>query len=422
MSQSSHEVAAQIEGRRAEVEAELQALMRLQRTVSADIAKVDAEVEPAWDTFTAIAVPDLERRSLEAVARRVHLTALSPDEVYARRERTRVAAEQRLAALRADPRVVEHDTRTNALDIQILELDEAIAPLEASVRVLEMEPMFPELLAHRYGSDEYAIRFWQLNYYKHWKHGDLIVEVHGPRLKQVDFKGIVGIYLDEKRSLETLQGERRRRREEKKAIADLLAAKAEVEALLGDLDGAALKAVRTRLKEYLRAVPPADVFRLFADDDASTIAFKRVAGTARKRDYLRALDDEQLKGTIGELRTMKGKYDRTRAKMLRPKNSHVRWSNDQVQRMLGRPRGDKWQKRRSHWNDARERVVGFHHYDRYDPVGQLLWWDVMTDGQLDGNFISEVRERGPVRYTASTSSPTLHSSDDWRGDDLADVS
>ena len=117
---------------------------------------------------------------------------------------------------------------------------------------------------------------------------------------------------------------------------------------------------------------------------------------------------------------MKNKLLRTRGKLERPKNQHARWSDAEAQRMIGQDRTEKWRKRRAYYDDARTRVVEFHHYDRYDPVRDFLWWDVMTDGRLDGNFIDEVRERGPTHYRHEPATTDVQPA--WRRDDLSDVS
>ena len=68
--------------------------------------------------------------------------------------------------------------------------------------------------------------------------------------------------------------------------------------------------------------------------------------------------------------------------------------------------------------EARTHIVEFHHYERWNPAADVLWWDVMSDGRLDGNFIPEVRARGPVHQAFVPDVSTT----DWRDDRSFDAS
>ena len=104
-------------------------------------------------------------------------------------------------------------------------------------------------------------------------------------------------------------------------------------------------------------------------------------------------------------------------KLIRPKNIGRHWQDADYQRRFGKDRTVSWSKRRSRIRDARTRVVEFHDYSRWDPMRDFLWWDVMTDGQLDGNFIDEVRARGPHTFDRDAAAiATAATRDDYVGD------
>lgn len=382
-----------------DVEVERTQLYRLQRGVDGDARKQAAELEPAWDLLVGVLLPDLLPATLQALVARIPVTALSPAAVAERRIKMFTDAQNRLQNLLADLRVQNAASLVNAIEIKRAELDDNIAPLQASVRLLEDEQMFHELLTWRYGTPEYGVKFWQVAYYRHWKHGDILVEKHGPRLNKADFGGIVSRYLDEKQALATFNAERAKLQEEHKQITSLLQQVQETQALLADVDGVVLKNARTRLKEYLRVLSDKDLFRILQSDEAATLAYKRVVGIGKKQHYLEALNSEQIKASIAELDASEEKLRRNLRKLLRSKYDLQTFSPGEVQRMAGPERTAKWQKRRKHYEETRSTVVEFHHYDRYDPLRDWLWWDVMSDGRLDGNFISEVREHGPSSYS-----------------------
>ncbi len=407
-----------------DIDVEALELQRLQRTVDGDARKQADELEPAWDLLVGVLLPDIDPATLQALVARIPVTALSPAAVAQRRTKMFTDAQARLQHLLADNRVHNAAALLNALEIKRAELDDNIAPLQASVLLLEDEQMFHELLTWRYGTADYAVKFWQVAYYRHWKHGDILVEKHGPRLNKTDFAGIISLYLDEKQALTTFNAERAKFVEEYKEIVSLQQQVHETQALLADVDGVVLKNARARLKEYLRVLPDKDLFRILRTDEAATLAYKRVAGITKKQSYLTALNSEQIRASLVELEQSRQKLRRNLSKLHRPKYAGRAYSDADVRSMAGPDRTAKWHKRREHYVEAHTCVVGFHQYDRYDPMRDWLWWDLMSDGRIDGNFISEVRDHGPSSY----SSHSHHHRDDvdvqpaWRTERDVDMS
>jgi hypothetical protein len=369
-----------------------------------------------------VLLPDIQPTTLQALVARIPVTALSPAAVAERRTRMRIDAQGRLKNLLADGRVQNATSLVNAIEIKRAELDDNIAPLQASVTLLEDEQMFHELLTWRYGTSDYAVKFWQVSYYRHWKHGDIIVEKHGPRLNKTDFGAIVALYVDEKQALRTFNAERAKLLEELKQISSLLQQVQETQALLADVDSVVLKNARTRLKEYLRVLSEKDLFRVLQSDEAATLAYKRVVGIGKKQHYLDALNSEQVKASIAELDASEQKLRRHLNKLQRPKYAGRSFSDEEVRSMAGPDRSARWHKRREHYEEARTAVVEFHHYDRYDPMRDWLWWDLMSDGRIDGNFISEVRDHGPSSYHTHHHRDAVDVQPAWRTERDVDMS
>jgi hypothetical protein len=64
-----------------------------------------------------------------------------------------------------------------------------------------------------------------------------------------------------------------------------------------------------------------------------------------------------------------------------------------------------------------ERIYRFERYDHASFASDFLWWDLMTDGKLDGDFIPEVRHFHDTRE--SQGFPRVSRFED---DDLASAS
>jgi hypothetical protein len=389
---SNRQLLERVESRMQQITIEEAALHKLQRTLGADTARQDEELEGAWDHLAEVLVPRLDVAGLDRLAAGLHLPAIHGQAVATLRHQTLARAAHRRTALLADPRLQQAEAIENEVSIRLAELNEAAAPLQTSTRALENEPLYMELLAHRYGTPEYAVRFWQMSFYKHWKHADIIVEVYGPRLKRESFADIVALYVRERAALDELRqniSAQQGRVAEIKALRDELAV---CETTVATIDGTTLKAVRTRVKDHVKPLDEASLTGLVAFDAGAALAVKRILGVQKKKTYLGAIDQEQVKTSLNDLGVMKQKLGRTRTKLGRSKYQYKTWTRAEAERMVGPDRSDRWHKRRQKIDEARTRIVEFHHYDRWDPVRDMLWWDVMTDGRLDGNFIPEVRD------------------------------
>lgn len=419
MSVTNRQLQQRVENRLRDLTREEEKLHRLQRTLGADAARQDAELEAAWDHLAEVLVPALDVAGLNRLAAGLHLPSVQATAIAAIRHQTLTRATQRLKALQADPRLQQAEGIENEVSIRLTELQEAAAPLETSTRALEGEPLFLELLAHRYGTDEYVVRFWQASYYKHWKHADLVVEAHSSRLKKDTFAAIAASYVVERTALEELRREIGVQQGRLAELKDLKLEAVQCEATIENLDDTTLKAVRTRVKEHVKPLDEAALTGLMAFDPAAALAVKRILGVQKKKTYLGALEAEQVKASLQELAVAKSKLARTRTKLGRSKVQYATYTDALADRMIGPDRTERWDKRRARIEDTRTRIVEFHHYDRWDPVRDMLWWDVMTDGRLDGNFISEVRDRG---HHVHHHHDVVTHNDAWQNDRDVDVS
>lgn len=384
----------QIEERLQSVMLEEQALMKLQRTVGADVALQDTELESAFDALSELLVPALEPHRLDAASAGLHLPSVSAVAIAELRRAIVSKATARRDQLLADVRVTNAETIENEIEIRLAELHDSAAPLERSTGLLEQAPLFRELLAHRYGTPEYAVRFWQVSYYRHWKHADLIVENHGARLKQDSFAAIAILYVREASARDEFRRAINVEKGRLSQVRDLQRELIECQRTIADVEATLLSAARTRIKEHVRPLDDDALASLLRDDPAVALSIKRILGIRKKKGYLGVLDKDQLQASAFELRKTREKLTRTKAKLARPKRRHALHTTAAAERMLGSDRTERWRLRRQRADQARTRIVTFHDYDRWDPVADVLWWDLMTDGRLDGDFIPEVRDRG----------------------------
>lgn len=372
---------------------EEQALIKLQRTIGADVSLQDKELENAFDAFSELLVPTLDPPRLDVVSVGLHLPTVSAAAIADLRRSIISKATARRDQLSVDVRVTNAEAIENEVVIRLAELQDAAAPLEKSTRMLEQAPLFQELLAHRYGTDEYAVRFWQASYYKHWKHADLIVEHHGARLKRDSFAAIALLYVREASARDEFRRAVNVEKGRLSQVRDLQRELIECQRTIADVEATLLSAARTRIKEHVRPLDDDALASLLRTDPAVALSIKRILGIRKKKSYLGLIDTDQVRASAFELRKTKDKLIRTKAKLARPKRRHALHTTAAAERMLGSDRTERWRLRRQRAEQARTRIVTFHDYDRWDPVADVVWWDLMTDGRLDGDFIPEVRDR-----------------------------
>lgn len=387
---SARDVVRAAESQNRWIQAEVARLDTLERDHRARQAEQDQALEDAWSNLVDTLLPSLAGPVLDDASRLLSLAEISSAAVAKRRQDEQSRATARLAAIHADPRFTERAERLTVVSIRVTEIDEYKQPLEESVRALEEEPLFVALVREGYGTDAYTSSWWRLSYFRHWKHADLVVEKHGPRLGATEFGAIRERYLEELRALEAFLAERKELMATAKAITDLEDEEARWQQALQALDGNLLASARAKVRAHLEALPAEERIVLLLPRPDLVIAAKRVAGVEAKRKYLEAMREEQLRRWRADLMRMQDKNRRDIVKLSRPKHQGRAFPRADYDRRF-QDRAAKMEKRYQRYLDARDRIVVFEDYDRWGGR-DLLWWDVMTDGRIDGDFIPEVRE------------------------------
>lgn len=397
---------------------ELRRLTELEQEHDVEEQKLSSSLEDAWQRFTQAALPKLAKEITDPLAALLRLPDVSSQALGERRQAVLQRAHDTLAAIHANPHFVDREEHLNGLDIRLADLDKYAAPLDESTRDLESEPLFWELIQDGYGAPEYKRAWWQLSYYRQWKHADLIVEAHGARLGVSDFSGIRQKYLQEKQALEAFDAERQELLRAKTAIVDMVADESRWQNIIRDIDTNLLDAARARVKAHLEGLPVDDIFPLLASRPDLILAVKRVEGVKAKTRYMREMFEEYVLRARENLIRMKNKNQRDIVKLARPKHSQKRFGVDDYQRRF-KDRTQSYAKRYTRYQDARGRIVGFDDYDRWR-VNDVLWWDLMTDGCMDGNFIHEVNHHHSLRamhsHTANDMSVHARAYDDLQAD------
>jgi hypothetical protein len=388
--------------------------------------EVARRYEEAAGELLALLLPGLDAIALQRAAAVLAYPAILSWGVldHLAEEKTQLA--KRIAEIEADPR---YKTRELLLAPGVGKLMLALAEQQdfrkpfAETLSRASHPMLNRLLESGYGTPDYEVQWWRLSFYKLWEAGDQVLEKF-PGAKA--FEDIRGEIIEAKKAVASFDAKIKEIKAQVAAIRALETEYNDSRQKLANSDADALTETRTRIRRHLEDLDYKNAGGTFQTDPAYEAPAKRSAGQWAKLTYMDAMARDQLAERENALRTELAKLDRTIAKFSRPKHAHTRIPTSDTERL--RTRRDKDRKFFDRYHRSYETVYVFHDYNRGSIAEDFLWWDLMTDGHLDGNFIPEVQEfrNSHPNYDWDSDAAAAVAGQDYNpsgpNDDLADAS
>lgn len=388
-------------------EDERERLASAKTMIEAQLEQLAARELQAWEQLTVTLVPGLVAEHLDWASNLLRLPAIASARVHERIVDDRRASEAELAAIEANPDYVERELRLNEFAIQIAELERPLEPLRSALIPLEQELWFGELITVGYDTPSYKIKWFELAYYRYWKHGDLIVERHGEPRGLTSFAAVRERWEQEHEARQTLEAELAQWSSEQARIEALAGRHAQLQALLANLEERHWSQTRARVHEQLFDLDGDDLLQLLAEYEPGLYAAKRIAGIAAKRRYLEALQAEWIAKPFAQVEQKLDKARRAATKYKQPKHVFAWFDGDAMQRKFTVPR-ENWDKRWRNVDVARERIVAFDRYDDYSLATGVIWWHLMTDGAVKARFIPDVSSYYEQRSTLAHDGHDAH--------------
>lgn len=355
----------------------------------ADLAAIDARVDEAWEHLGSVLVPDLAPERLDRLARDLGLPAIGARAVEAGTRAEQARLERLQAGALASPIYHNREGIRNECDIRLAECEEQLAPLEAVYRPIGDDPRFRRLRANGYGTPDYTGRWWSLSYYRDWKEGDELVEAFGPAMRADDFAAILRKVGEARAAAEVMERERDELNARVREVQALELQHEDAARALAQMPMRRLAAVRGAVRAHLGPMSGPQLAQLVGDDRDSVVALQRLSGLAAQRRYLIAAAERDILEPRARLAEVIDRNRRDIQKLSRPKNAGKSFDGLKMsKRFEARPAA--FAKRREHYTKTRHVVTSFHDYDRGSLASDFLWWDLMSDGRLDGDFIPEV--------------------------------
>ena len=297
----------------------------------------------------------------------------------------------RIEQIEADPRYRDRrllrDPGVGTLTRAIAELQEFREPFAVVVERCR-HPRLARLLEVGYGTSRYAVAFWRMSYYADWKAGDEILERFG---EKKSFAEVLADYLEAVRTLETYDPRLESLRAEFSAgvcLEEELGASREG---LRSLEPRYYGLARIALAVHLEALPQESLGDVLSNVPALEIPVKKWLGLDHQMRYLDSIRDLQVEPACEDVDREIRKLEKDNLKYQRPKNAGAVFRAEDFERRFDPARTEKLKKRVARIGEAQETVYAFDRYDRGSFVRDFLWWDLLTDGRIDGDFIPEVK-------------------------------
>ncbi len=347
--------------------------------------------ERTLDELVEVNLPALDQPTLDAVERFTGYGRFRGLNLAAHLAAEQERLTQRIAAITADERFIRRqellDPTAGELTLRAKQARDELALIESGLQRYEREPDFLDLYRRGYRTPSYRQSVLTLQYYKDWKRGDEITEKFGCKA----FSEVRAAYENLLRGKAVCQRTLNEIENDIRQVRQLITELNTAQQRLGNLPQAVLGDFRKMLREHLALADRKQLFQWAGGDRVRESLIKRLDGVEKQMGYTKAMTNHQVETEQRYLSGQLAKLERKIVKYSRPKYANAWIPPNEAQAWLRDPRERLAAQRARFWRQY-DRVATYDRYDRYDFASDMLWWDVMTDGRLDGNFIPEVYE------------------------------
>ncbi|MBI4852350.1 MAG: hypothetical protein HY819_11190 [Acidobacteria bacterium] len=301
-------------------------------------------------------------------------------------EHTRLT--QLISDIDLDERYLRQDELVNPISGELILKADSIRQnfnlLRDSLQRYESEPRFLHLIQSAYDTPDYTGRMWQLDYYRDWRTGSSISKKFGKH-----FYEIRSDYLPLKQAHDHTYNELAEAEKEINDVKNLVNLRGQSLYRLNNLPQVILQESQAALRQHLQYVDKEQLFSWAQGDHAREALIKKLDGVEKKLNYLKEMVAYQQQQEQTALQEYIYKLNKKVVKFQRPKYYHYTVSSRDAAILYIDPKEKLFHKRNKFWKSY-DVVFDFDDYDYYDYQKDMLWWDLMTDGEIDGNYINEV--------------------------------
>jgi hypothetical protein len=349
--------------------------------------EVQKQLETATSELGRTLLPDLSPASLARAVALTGYATLQTDNLPGRMAAEKAQLERRRAEIDADPRFARRELlmhpRTGSLPRQLAEIEDLKRPWDAVMAGCTSHPRFTRLIESGWGTDAYEGGWWRVSY---WKDHSAAADVLKVFPEAPDFNAVRAQYVQACDTLQKLGSERDRLKAEIAACESLEAEHARIANALWTLKDRWLAAARDHLLRHVATVPPAVLEPRIAAEPNVRVMLLRAGGLAAKVVYLDGLHREKVEKTKQDLMAQDAKMAAVASRFAR---KPVNMPAAEFQKKFV-DRREKVQKSFTRYRSLSSRVYTYDRWHETRYYDDILWWDVMMGGRVDGGFLPEV--------------------------------
>jgi predicted CopG family antitoxin len=368
-----------------------------QRKHQSLVKSLEQTRDEALNELAALYLPAWTRESFAPIPALTGYRQFEVNSPFEEAEQRRQRLSSLVATIESDERYRRReqllDPVAGELTLKVAEAEKQLKFFNDSLSPYKEEPEFLGLVERGYDTVDYSVTWSELRYYSDWKYGDLIAEKFGKQ----SFREVLDDYLRLKEARDEYKNDFLAVKKEKGEVEDLIENRAQALSGLETLEADTLNACRQQLREHLAYIDRDELVTWSAASADVVGVIKRVHGIEKKIEYLDELTRRYLHTEREQLIAAMTKLNAKVEKYSRPKHAYSVIPYEETSRWLKGPT-EKLGARRDRFQESYRRVYEFDRYDVYDYARDMLWWDLMTDGRIDGDFIPEVqawREQHP---------------------------
>ncbi|MBL7999602.1 MAG: hypothetical protein JNL32_13320 [Candidatus Kapabacteria bacterium] len=343
----------------------------------------------AYTQLGATVLPDPSPDALQKIAERLHSSRLAavPDQIAKKEKelKAKLAAIENNQQFRTRAALMQE--RTGVLPAQAADIEPIYTAAKQELEAMEKLPRIQRLISSGYGTSRYPhtgfFRFLNSEYLQDWKHADIICA----SLNMTSFTDVAARHEELTHQVQSLGESLSDIHRQMEGIRNMEKEYSELTGTLQELPYELHYQTGREVAAFLESGGE-NAATSFANADDIIKRYAVIDGMKHQDEYLGNLnvkinaDIASLNDKAAKLRDEKLRYENDRYKF-----RNKSFTDEQFGKRFG---NNRYANSYDRYNRMGETIYVFNDYNRASPFTEFLWWDVMTDGRLDGNFIPEV--------------------------------
>jgi hypothetical protein len=341
----------------------------------------------AYADLGSALLPELSAVAFDELANRIGLPELRT--IYQNGVHRQTQIDQRLDEIESSDLYRNREQRAYDLQKQMDEVRPAYDMAHSAWDAMNHIPRLRDLVERQYGTPNYPhrgwLRFFNGQYLADWRRTDEIVAEYSVS----SFVEVISRYRERQEQVQVLG----------RSVNELDAGLKAIQTVLQERDS--LLTQRERLPQLVQQkvghtiAPVLSKIDISALPNPDTLRSRAVLldGMEHQVQYLDDLvvrieeDRAKLQDRYLRLSSERDRYAQNRYRY-----RNKRFSQEQFNKRFDRSRIDRYDVLYNRYDRMGTTIYVFDDYYRVSPLEEFLWWDIMTDGRLNGSFIPEVQQ------------------------------